>query len=384
MGFGLYIHWPYCESKCPYCDFNSHVASHIDGDRWVKAYAQEIRRIAEQHPNETLSTIFFGGGTPSLMEPRVMAAAIDAARSAWRSSNDQEISFEANPGSVDASRFRDYKAVGATRVSLGIQSLDDNQLRLLGRKHDSQDARKAIEIASSTFDRVNLDLIYARQHQTIEDWRKELAQAIAYDTGHLSLYQLTIEDGTVFGRRHAAGQLKGLPDEDRSVDMFELTQEMCDKAGLPSYEVSNHAAPDKECRHNQIYWRGGRYAGVGPGAHGRMGQGDARVATEAIRDPAAWLSAVEKNGNGELPAIPLNRQDRVEESLVMGLRLTEGLRIDRLSAERVNLSGWPSLKRLAEDGFLEVTPELIKTTYKGRLLLNAIVTELAADLSFDQ
>lgn len=380
MGFGLYIHWPYCESKCPYCDFNSHVASRIDGDRWVMAYSSEIRRIADLYPNEILSTIFFGGGTPSLMEPRVMAAAIDAARAAWPTSNDLEVTFEANPGSVDAGRFRDYAAVGATRVSIGIQSLEDHHLRLLGRKHDSKDARRAIETAQSVFERVNLDLIYARQHQTPDDWRQELEKALAFGTGHLSLYQLTIEDGTVFGRRHALGQLRGLPDEDRSVDMFAMTQEICEKAGLPSYEISNHAAPDQECRHNLIYWRGGRYAAVGPGAHGRLGEGEARIATEAIMDPAAWLAAVEGSGNGDLVTTPLGREDRIEEALLMGLRLREGLQVSRLEAEGVDLKPWASLHRLQDDGFLTLNRDVIRTTSTGRLLLNAIIAELAADL----
>lgn len=380
MGFGLYIHWPYCESKCPYCDFNSHVASRIDGDRWVMAYSSEIRRIADLYPNEILSTIFFGGGTPSLMEPRVMAAAIDAARAAWPTSNDLEVTFEANPGSVDAGRFRDYAAVGATRVSIGIQSLEDHHLRLLGRKHDSKDARRAIETAQSVFERVNLDLIYARQHQTPDDWRQELEKALAFGTGHLSLYQLTIEDGTVFGRRHALGQLRGLPDEDRSVDMFAMTQEICEKAGLPSYEISNHAAPDQECRHNLIYWRGGRYAAVGPGAHGRLGEGEARIATEAIMDPAAWLAAVEGSGNGDLVTTPLGREDRIEEALLMGLRLREGLQVSRLEAEGVDLKPWASLRRLQDDGFLTLNRDVIRTTSTGRLLLNAIIAELAADL----
>ena len=380
MAFGLYVHWPYCESKCPYCDFNSHVANHIDADRWVSAYQAEIRRVAASCPDEILDTIFIGGGTPSLMRPDVVAAVISSARAAWRSRNDLEITMEANPGSVEAARFAAYREAGVNRVSLGIQSLDDAHLRLLGRKHGVSDAIKAIEIAQSTFERVNIDLIYARQHQTLAEWKSELDQALALGTTHLSLYQLTIEDGTVFGRRHAEGKLPGLPDEDRSVDMFLYTQQRMEQAGRPAYEVSNHAAPGAECRHNLIYWQGGAYAGVGPGAHGRLGQGDLRRATEALRDPADWLRHVEPGLVPELPVAPLNATERVEEALIMGLRLTQGLPLERLRRDGAKTDPWPVKEQLIADGFLRQEADVLYATTTGKLLLNTIVAELASGL----
>jgi len=383
MSFGLYVHWPWCESKCPYCDFNSHVAERIDADRWIRAYRAEIRRVAETSGDEVLSTIFFGGGTPSLMPPAVVDAVIDEARKAWRGTNDIEISMEANPGSVDAARFQGYRSAGVNRVSLGIQSLDDQHLRLLGRKHGVDEALRAIDVAMATFDRVNIDLIYARQHQTQDDWRAELQRAIAIGTHHMSLYQLTIEDGTVFGRRHEAGQLRGLPDEDRSVDMYVMTNEICEAAGMPAYEISNHARPGQECRHNLIYWQGGQYAAVGPGAHGRVGRGNARRATEAIRDPGAWLKAVDA-GSGESLSQPLNAIERLEETILMGLRLSSGLDLARLRVDGANPDApWTSLDTMIEDGFLKRDGDLLKTTMPGRLLLNTIVAELAADLPMD-
>lgn len=380
MAFGLYIHWPYCQTKCPYCDFNSHVAAHIDQKRWISAYEHEIQRLAAECPDEILETIFIGGGTPSLMDPEVVYAIIESARKAWRWSNDVEITMEANPGSVEAGRFAGYRAAGVNRVSLGIQALNDGDLKLLGRMHSADEARKAIGIAHSTFDRVNIDLIYARQNQTLEQWRSELDEALSLGTRHLSLYQLTIEDGTVFGRRFAAGQLRGLPDEDRAVDMFMTTQEVCDRAGLLAYEVSNHAVPGEESRHNRLYWQGGRYAGLGPGAHGRIGRGDQRRATEAIREPTLWLSAVERKGSGDLLSTPLSAMDRAEELLMMGLRVREGLSWELLAAEGIARGPWPKLDLMIEEKFVIADDEGIRTTLEGRLLLNTLVAELATDV----
>lgn len=382
MAFGLYLHWPYCESKCPYCDFNSHVADKIDHERWISAYRAEIARVAAEHPDEILQTIFFGGGTPSLMKPEVVEAVIDAATTTWRTANQVEISMEANPGSVEADRFKSYRAAGVNRVSLGIQSLDDQHLRLLGRKHDSQDALRAIQIAQNTFDRVNIDFIYARQNQTLEDWRSELSRALSLGTTHMSLYQLTIEDGTVFGRRHEAGQLRGLPDEDRSVDMFHMTQEMTTAAGLLAYEVSNHARPGDECQHNMIYWSGGRYAGIGPGAHGRVGIGQNRIATEAIRSPALWLEAVEKRGSGELPNTALDHESQTEEMILMGLRLSTGITLSRLKDAGLQIDRWASMHEMIETGHLKIENHALKATAEGRLLLNMVISRLVMDLPF--
>lgn len=380
MAFGLYIHWPYCQTKCPYCDFNSHVVAKIDQKRWISAYQAEIARLAAECPDEVLQTIFIGGGTPSLMDPEVVAAIIDSARKAWRWSNDVEITMEANPGSVEADRFAGYRMAGVNRVSLGIQALNDTDLRMLGRLHNADEARRAIRIAHDTFDRVNIDLIYARQNQTVAAWRDELHEAMELGTRHLSLYQLTIEEGTVFSRRFAVGQLRGLPDEDRAVDMFMATQEICDAAGLPAYEVSNHAVPGEESRHNTLYWQGGRYAGIGPGAHGRIGIGSQRRATEAIRDPAIWLSAVERKGSGDLLVSPLSAMERAEELLMMGLRIREGLSWDLLQAEGIARGPWPKLDQMIADNFVIADAFGIRTTLEGRLLLNTLVAELATDV----
>ncbi len=384
MAFGLYVHWPYCESKCPYCDFNSHVAVSIDKERWIAAYRQEIRRVAEVCPDEILSTIFMGGGTPSLMAPEIVDAIVSTAKACWRTTNNLEVSMEANPGSVDAGRFQAYASAGVNRVSLGIQSLDETHLKLLGRLHGRDDALRAVEVAQTTFERVNLDLIYARQTQTLEEWERELTEAIGLGTTHLSLYQLTIEDGTVFAKRHAAGHLRGLPEEDTSADMFELTQRICGGAGLPAYEVSNHARPGEECRHNLIYWRGGTYAAVGPGAHGRLNVNGHRIATEAIRDPFAWLTAVRDRKDGDLARTVLSNEDRATEFLLMGLRLGEGVQTRRLAELGIETDGWQSLDDMMAEGYLEHVSGAIRTTPKGRLLLNAVIARLLSDMRRSQ
>ncbi|MGI9368508.1 MAG: radical SAM family heme chaperone HemW, partial [Ruegeria sp.] len=335
-GFGLYVHWPFCEAKCPYCDFNSHVSKNIDQKQWLTSYLAELDRSAAETPDRVLNTIFFGGGTPSLMAPETVAAMIDGARSLWRPANDMEITLEANPGSVEAGRFAAYRDAGVNRISMGIQALNKEDLRRLGRIHTVEEARAAFDIARNCFDRVSFDLIYARQHQTIEDWRSELNEALFMTVDHLSLYQLTIEDGTAFGDRYAVGKLRGLPEDDHAADMYLATQEICEAHGMPAYEVSNHARAGAESQHNLIYWRYGDYVGIGPGAHGRVTLQGRKFATETYLSPAAWLNAV-SSGSGEKERVRLSAHDQASEYLMMGLRISEGLDIDRYE----NLSGAP-------------------------------------------
>ncbi len=375
-GFGLYLHWPFCQSKCPYCDFNSHVAAHIDQLRWKNAYLAEIARVGAETKERVLTSVFFGGGTPSLMDPDLVAAILQQVRDTWTLANDVEITMEANPGSVEAGRFAGYRDAGVNRISIGMQALNDGDLRRLGRVHSVAEGKAAYDIARKTFDRVSFDLIYARQDQTPEAWQAELAEALAMDPTHLSLYQLTIEDGTVFGARHNLGQLRGLPDEDAASDMYLMTQEVCEAAGLPGYEVSNHAKPGQESRHNLIYWRMGDYAGIGPGAHGRLTLNQRRWATEAPKQPGAWLQTVEAGLAGESPRIPITREDHTMEYLLMSLRLAEGSDLARFKA----ISGYnlPEAKILDLEtaGLVRRNAGQLKTTAEGRLLLNAILRDL--------
>jgi oxygen-independent coproporphyrinogen-3 oxidase len=374
-GFGLYIHWPFCQAKCPYCDFNSHVAAQIDEFRWSRAYLSEIERIGAETRGRVLSTVFFGGGTPSLMSPDLVAAILDQVRATWPMANDPEITLEANPTSVEAGRFRGYADAGVTRVSMGIQALRDDDLRRLGRLHSVAEARAAFDMARAQFDRVSFDLIYARQDQTLDDWRAELSEALSMAIDHLSLYQLTIEDGTAFGDRFRRGRLRGLPDEDLAADMYELTQEICDAHGMPAYETSNHARPGAESRHNLIYWRSGDYAGIGPGAHGRLTLGGTRYATEALRAPGAWLQAVETRRSGETLREIVPEAEQIEEYALMGLRLAEGV-------DAAPLRDHPSLSKningLIFSGLLEESQGRLRTTAAGRPLLNAILREIFA------
>ncbi|THD85660.1 coproporphyrinogen III oxidase [Aliigemmobacter aestuarii] len=379
-GFGLYLHWPFCQSKCPYCDFNSHVAARIDQGNWQNAYLQEIDRIGGETGNRVLNTVYFGGGTPSLMEGRVVGAILERIGKTWTLANDIEITLEANPGSVEAARFADYRAAGVNRVSLGVQSLRDADLRRLGRLHDAAAARDALEIAKRTFDRVSFDLIYARQDQTLSDWEAELGEALQLAAGHLSLYQLTIESGTAFGDRLAAGKLRGLPDEDLSVDFFELTQSMTEAAGIPAYEVSNHAEPGNESRHNLIYWRSGDFAGIGPGAHGRLTLNGRRIATETARNPNAWLSTVMAGRSGDSLRETLDQSQILEEFLVMGLRTSEGLDVARLSSLCGKKDFSSDFKDLEDFGLISTTPHKLMATAKGRLVLNRLIEEIATRL----
>ena len=377
-GFGLYLHWPFCASKCPYCDFNSHVVASVDQAAWRDAYLSELRRSAVETEGRVLSSVFFGGGTPSLMQPDLVAAILDEVRRLWPRANDLEVTLEANPNSVDSGRFRGYSAAGVNRISMGIQALNDEDLRRLGRLHNVAEARRAFDIARDCFGRVSFDLIYARQHQALDVWRRELAEAAAMAVDHLSLYQLTIEDGTAFGARHAAGGLKGLPEDDIAADMYELTQEVLDTAGMPAYEVSNHARDGAESRHNLIYWRYGDYIGIGPGAHGRLTLAGQRYATEAPRSPQMWLDSVQKRGNGELPRVALSGEDCATEYILMAMRLREGADMRRYEA----LAGKPldmkAIRRLEDMGLLGRSRDRIAATASGRIVLNAILREIVA------
>ena len=374
-GFGLYIHWPFCQAKCPYCDFNSHVVAQIDQMAWADAYLSEIDRIGAETQGRVLRSVFFGGGTPSLMDPHVVDAILTKVRATWPIANDIEITLEANPTSVEAGRFAGYRDAGVNRVSMGIQALNDPDLKALGRLHTASEAMQAFDIARDVFDRVSFDLIYARQGQTLDKWQAELSQALRLAVDHLSLYQLTIEDGTAFGDRYAAGKLRGLPDDDSAADMFAVTQDVCATAGFEGYEVSNHARRGFESVHNQIYWRYGDYAGIGPGAHGRLTLDGQRFATEAPRAPAGWLSQVNKTGRGELARSALDADAQFSEFLLMGMRLAEGVRIDRfpqLYQERyIN-----NIKELRDIGMVESNDERLWATAEGRPVLNAVLRQL--------
>jgi putative oxygen-independent coproporphyrinogen III oxidase len=378
-GFGLYLHWPFCQSKCPYCDFNSHVATKVVQSRWLAAFEAEIDRVGALTQGRVLNTVFFGGGTPSLMEAGTVQGILDRVRATWTLANDVEITLEANPGSVEAGRFEGYAKAGVNRVSLGIQSLDPDDLRRLGRMHSVDEARTAIGVAQSVFDRVSIDLIYARQDQTLAAWRDELLRALDFGTSHLSLYQLTVEDGTVFGQMHAKNMLRGLPEEDLAADMFELTQEITAAAGLPAYEVSNHARPGDESRHNLIYWRMGDYAGIGPGAHGRLTLGAGRFATEAERLPADWLARTLAHRGGAERTERLTPEDRASEYLMFALRLREGAMLSRYA----DLAGQPlsteALEEVVSLGLVEQNDDNIRTTDRGVMMLNAILRRLLAD-----
>lgn len=376
-GFGLYVHWPFCQSKCPYCDFNSHVTAQVDQKRWAAALVREIERTALETPGRVLKTIFFGGGTPSLMAPETVEAVLDAAKRSWTPANDLEVTLEANPGSVDAGRFAAYAQAGVNRVSMGFQALNDADLRRLGRLHSVKEGLQAFEIAQKSFERTSFDLIYGRQDQSLEDWKSELNQALRVCGDHLSLYQLTIEEGTAFGDRYNAGKLRGLPEEDLANDLYFATQDICSGAGFETYEISNHAKPGQQCRHNLIYWRYGDYVGVGPGAHGRVTLGGQRYATEAHRAPGAWIQAAE-SGNGECVRDRLSKADQAAEYLMMSLRLSEGTDLERFAA----LSGEeiPSdrMETLADLGLISVENRRLRATATGRPLLNGLLRELLA------
>ncbi len=378
-GFGLYIHWPFCAAKCPYCDFNSHVASVIDNNRWRDAYLSEIDRVAEETKGRRLDTVFFGGGTPSLMSPETVAAILDRVRLRWRLRNDLEVTLEANPTSSEAGRFRAFAQAGVNRLSMGIQALNNQDLKRLGRQHSAEEARRAFDVARENFQRVSFDLIYARQDQEIEHWKAELSEALAMAVDHLSLYQLTIEEGTAFHARHQAGGLRGLPDDDQAATLYEATTDLCAAAGMVSYEVSNVARAEAWCRHNLVYWRYGDYAGIGPGAHGRLTLGGRRHATEAVRAPGAWLQSVSERNTGDILRTVLDPVEQGEEMLMMGLRLNEGVSLSRhahISDKPLNKN---RIAELSDAGLLQISGDRLIVSQRGRLLLNPITAALLTD-----
>jgi oxygen-independent coproporphyrinogen-3 oxidase len=369
----LYVHWPFCVSKCPYCDFNSHVRAAIDQDTWREVLLADLAHEARLLPGRRLTSIFFGGGTPSLMEPATVAAIIDAAGTHWALADDIEVTLEANPNSVEAARFADLAAAGVNRLSLGLQSFDDDALAFLGRAHSASEGLRALEVAQQHFDRTSFDLIYALPGDTESSWSAVLSQALALGTTHLSLYQLTIELGTRFASMVARGEFEPL-DADRAAVLYERTDAMTSAAGLPAYEISNYARPGHESRHNLAYWRYGDYAGVGPGAHGR------RLGMRTVRHkkPENFLSALTRNGHGIAEEAPLSRTEAADESLVMGLRLREGIDIDALTRRfGVAIVDWPRVDRLVRSGHLTRGGARIAATAKGRLLLDAILGEIA-------
>jgi putative oxygen-independent coproporphyrinogen III oxidase len=379
QAFGVYVHWPFCLSKCPYCDFNSHVRhTELDEARFARAFAREIATTAARIPGREVSSIFLGGGTPSLMAPQTVGAILEAIGKHWRVADDVEITLEANPTSVEAARFRGYRAAGVNRVSLGVQALDDASLKMLGRLHSAREALDAVAIARGAFERSSFDLIYARPDQTPKMWADELQLAITEAAEHLSLYQLTIEQGTPFFGLHAAGKLK-TPDEAIARALYDVTQEVCDRHGLSAYEISNHARAGAECRHNLVYWRGEEYAGIGPGAHGRIDINGVRHATATERRPESWLMRVEATGHGLVTDDCLNSEERADEFLLMGLRLTEGIDPKRYAA----LSGRPldanRIVALREEGAIAIDADgRLRVTRSGFPVLDAVVADLAA------
>jgi oxygen-independent coproporphyrinogen-3 oxidase len=377
--FGVYVHWPFCLSKCPYCDFNSHVRrAPVDEPRFVRAFAAEIAATAARAPDRTVSAIFFGGGTPSLMQPATVGAIVESVARHWRIAPNAEVTLEANPTSVEAARFRGYRAAGVNRVSLGVQSLDDRVLAELGRTHSAREALDAVAIARAIFDRYSFDLIYARPRQTPQEWESELRLALGEAGEHLSLYQLTIEADTPFAALHAAGKLK-TPDDDTARALYDTTQEICGAHGLPAYEISNHARAGGESRHNLIYWRGHEYAGIGPGAHGRLDIDGDRHAIATEKQPEAWLTRVETQGHGLITDDTLTREEMADEFLLMGLRLAEGIDVARYTALAGRSLDPARIAMLHEHGLVETTSQgRLRVTLPGFPVLDAVVADLAA------
>ena len=376
MAFGVYVHWPFCAAKCPYCDFNSHVREQIEEDAWVDGIMSELGWVAQkQGDRPVVETIFFGGGTPSLLQGKSVGRILQKIAALWPMANDAEITLEANPASADAARFADYRAAGVNRVSLGVQALNDADLKKLGRLHDVAEARAALKMAMGVFDRVSLDLIYARPGQSDAAWRGELKEALDFGTGHLSLYQLTIEPETPYALLHRNGSLQ-IPDDDMAAGLYETTQELTEAAGVPAYEISNHARPGAESRHNLIYWRYGEYAGVGPGAHGRLNLGGRRTATAAIKLPERWRDTVGKSGHGFAERMTVSNDEASREHLLMNLRLAEGL---DLAAYEQRWGARPQAQKItamAQQGFVTLDGDTLTATPSGRLLLNSVIEKL--------
>ncbi|MGI9411320.1 MAG: radical SAM family heme chaperone HemW [Hyphomicrobiaceae bacterium] len=381
-GFGVYIHWPFCAAKCPYCDFNSHVRhGGVDQTAFVHGYKREIDHLGQLVGSRNVSSIFIGGGTPSLMTPQTLAAILAAVDDAWSVDFDCEITIEANPTSVEAGRLKDYRQVGVNRASLGVQALNDRDLKALGRLHSAQEALAAVAAAQSVFERTSFDLIYARPGQSLSDWESELASALALAQGHLSLYQLTIEDGTPFAALHRAGNLH-VPPPELADKLYVRTQEITAAAGLPAYEISNHACPGEESRHNLLYWRYGEYVGIGPGAHGRIITNGRRIATSSEKSPENWLEQVSRSGSAFTEFTELESSEQADELLLMGLRVTEGVPLARLAELGGVAPSAASLRRLRSQGLLEADDATasLRATPRGRSILNKLVLELAADL----
>ena len=378
-GASLYIHWPFCVSKCPYCDFNSHVADRVDQQAWLAALISELGHYAAMTEYRTLKTVFFGGGTPSLMPPQTVGAVLDAAARHWSPSPDIEVTLEANPSSTEAGEFSGFRSAGINRVSIGVQSFDDNALRFLGRAHDGADARRAVELAARQFNRYSFDMIYALPGQQPAEWRRQLRDALILAGDHLSLYQLTVEKGTPFFTAHRRGTFS-LPDDELAVEFLEIADLETRKAGYPAYEVSNHASPGGECRHNLACWQGEDYIGIGPGAHGRICIAGRRCATDQIPAPAAWLGAVRQSGHGTRNAVPLRKTERIEELLITGLRLVSG--IDREAFHRAGgqepekLLDMSKISAIAREGLLRLDGRGLKARRAGRLRLNALIAAL--------
>ena len=375
-GFGIYIHWPFCAAKCPYCDFNSHVRTSVDQSRWLSAIRLELKNNAIRTKGRTVNTIFFGGGTPSLMEPETVAGIIKEIAKLWVLALDIEISLEANPTSVEAQKFSDFRKAGINRISMGIQSLRNDDLKALGRMHSVNEARKAFDIAKDNFERVSFDLIYARQGQSKFNWENELKEASSMAVDHLSLYQLTIEDGTRFGDLYERGNLKGMPNDSLAADMYDITQEITLQNDMPAYEISNHAIEGAESRHNLIYWRYGDYIGVGPGAHGRISENGNKIATTTIENPENWLRGVELNGTSTIDDEVINHIDQASEYLMMSLRLIEGVDMERYK----KISGVALDNKLIdkniENGLIKVINNNLIATQRGRIILNTLIKDL--------
>ena len=374
----VYIHWPFCRSKCPYCDFNSHVRDRVDTARWERALLADLDHHAELVPGREVGSVFFGGGTPSLMPPATVAALLGRVRARWAVTPDIEVTLEANPNSAEAARFHAFAAAGVNRLSLGVQALDPAALRMLGRAHDRGEAIDAIEHARASFARFSFDLIYARPGQSLAAWRHELDEALTLAGDHLSLYQLTIEPGTAFVTLYRRGELAVPAEEDAAV-LFETTQDRVAAHGFPAYEISNHARPGAECRHNLVYWRYQDYVGIGPGAHGRFTRDDVKYATTQARLPERWLAAVEKAGTGIEEMVPIDRDSAVEEMLMMGLRLTEGVArawLERAAGQNAEALFGDKLAPLVEGGFLTLDSDRLAVTAAGRQRLNAVLAAL--------
>ena len=370
----IYVHWPFCKSKCPYCDFNSHVRESVEYAQWQEALLSELNYMAAKMPNHHITSIFFGGGTPSLMPPAIAEAIINRVHHHWQSDEPIEITLEANPTSVESGKFADFKQAGINRVSLGVQSLHDDALKFLGREHSASEALKAVELAASIFDRHSFDLIYARPEQTAIEWEKELKKALTYADGHLSLYQLTIEPNTAFHHAYYHKGMFNLPPDDAASELYTLTLDLMADAGLPAYEISNHAKHGQESRHNMSYWLGEPYIGIGPGAHGRMWYDDSWYATNTIKSPERWLELAQKNGHAIEGAAELSADDRAVEYLMMGLRITQGVELSQHGLD--GIIDKDKLALMIKEGLLEQSGSTLKATCNGWLVLNQLIAEL--------